>query len=202
MTAGLSAIRWGVLAATMALAACAPDVVERTDARGMGPLGKVDAPSSSAAVPGFGEVSVVCGLSRRELGKRIDTRPERGPAKWTLHDTAPGSTGARAFHVTGFDDGCARRITGALVMFGSVELYELVHYTGLSASGETGATDRAYEALRRSVCGTSRDRPCDEGPLKRLTRTTAFVTAFPRKGHPRHLELLMHGGALKATAVK
>lgn len=182
-----------------ALAACAPDIVERKEP-GVGPLGNV-AEQRMPAIPGFGEVAVVCEMPRAALGKRIDQRPERGRAQWELYDTAPGSTDLRQFHITGFADGCARRVTASLVMFGSVELYELVNFTGLGVEGETGATDRAYRQIRAGQCGSD-SRPCAEGPLKRLTRSTAFLTAFPRKGNPRNLEILVHDGQVAATAVK
>jgi hypothetical protein len=189
------------IAGALGLSACAPDVVDRSDPGGVGPTGAVAGADAAGRVPGLGEVGVVCGVSRRDLGTRVARIPERGRTRWALYDTAPGSAEARAFHVTGFRDGCARRITGALAMFGSVELYELVHFAGIGAAGEIGETDRAYRALRASVCG-NRDTPCPERPLKRLTRDTAFLTVYPRNGNPRHMEMLLHAGALKATAAK
>jgi len=191
------------LAGAVLLAACAPDIVDKAAApEGVGPLGDAAAEGFRAA-PGFGEIAVVCDLPRNALGRKVDRRPEKGSARWELYDTRPGSTAPRAFHLTGFEDGCARRISASLVMFGSVELYELVHFGGLGAEGETGATDRAYRSIRAAACGArARTRPCDEAPLKRLSRSTAFLTAFPQKGNPRHLEMLVHDGALAATAVK
>ena len=187
-----------------ALAACTPE--DGSTFMGTGGPGDAGADTvslaaaSSSGQPGFGDVEVVCGVRPAQLGRKVDSRPEKGRATWTLYDTKPGSTAPRAFHVTGFADGCARRVTAALAMFGSVEAYELVHFSGL-VSPDGSATDRTYASLRRGVCGSG-NRPCTGAGLRKLSQNTAFLAAYPRKGSPTHLELLMHDGAIAATAQK
>jgi len=146
------------------------------------------------------DVELACDVKKTDLGKKIDSRPESGRASYTLYDTKPGSTSVRDFYVTGFSDGCPRKISAALAVFGSVELYEMVHYSGLV--DPAGAdTDLAYGELRRKACGAS-NKPCTGNGLKTISRQTAFLQAYPRKGSSAHVELLMHRGDLAAISLK
>lgn len=151
-------------------------------------------------LPTNGQVAVVCDISKSALGKKVDARPEKGRAAYTLYDSNPGSSDQRAFYVTGFDDGCARKITAALAMFGSVELYEMMHFSGL-VDVPGAATDATYGKVRRAACGSAK-KPCTGNGLKTISRQTAFLQAYPRKGSSGHLEMLMHKGELAATAQK
>lgn len=183
----------------LALAACTPSEVERSSHAGdLGGDGLTLAGASSASHPDFGQIVPVCGLTGAQLGRKVETLPARGRPVWTLYDTAPGTSAPRAFHITGFRDGCPRRVTAALAMFGSVELYEMVRMTGLTEEA-AAETDRAYAEIRRGPCGAAR-RPCTGTGIRSLSRSTAFLTAFPQKASGSYMEVLLHNGSLAATA--
>lgn len=163
-------------------------------------LGEVAVPPESSVEPALlaGGMTVACDLSRAALGKAVESSPAKGRATYTLHDPKPGSSESRAFYITGFADGCARRVQAALVMFGSVELYEMVRYSGLVDSPRT-QTDKVYAQVRKGPCGSA-NRPCTGQGLKTLARGTVFLQAYPRKGSAAHLEVLLHDGQVAATA--
>ncbi|SMC81020.1 hypothetical protein [Primorskyibacter flagellatus] len=149
----------------------------------------------------YGEVGVLCGVSDRKLGKAIARHPERGRG-YTLYDSAPGSTAPHSFYVTGFDDQCARQITGALVMFGSPSMHEQLRYGLPAESQPVSATDEAYETLKRRVCGAARGKPCGRG-IARMEKNTVFVTIYENfASNPRWAELLLHDGELLAQGMK
>ena len=93
-----------------------------------------------------GPLAQACGVRGKALGSPV----EKGPGKWKLYDTRPGSTAPRDFYLTGFSDGCPRRITAAVAMFGSVALYEAVHYGPVGLKPKGDATDAAYAQLLQS----------------------------------------------------
>lgn len=147
-------------------------------------------PGATAAATGAGPAPV-CGLSPAQLGTPIASE-----AGFTVHDTAPGSTEARVHHVTGFDDGCARAVTAALVLFGDVATHE----TTLAAApgGGRSPTDAVYEAIRSRVCGVLPGQPC--GPrLPRLAEDTVFLSLYPVFGADEHTDLLLHAGEVAAA---
>lgn len=146
-----------------------------------------------ATPPPFGRVEKVCKIKRKAMGDKVETQ-----GKYTIWDSKPGSAAARPFYLTGFSDNCPRRVTAALVMFGSLELYELVHFGGVGVSEEKAATHKAYKKLRAG-CGKG---ACPERKIKSLSRSTAFISAYERQGGARNFELLVHKGKLRATAVK
>ncbi|MCO6381174.1 hypothetical protein [Oceanicola sp. 502str15] len=155
-----------------------------------GPTGHASSKSPQATLP-FGEVEESCAAKGKALGQLIEKN-----GKWKLYDTRPGAVGPRNFFVTGFKDGCARKVTGAVALFGDLGLYELMHYGG--GGGELrGTTDAAYASLRG--CGKG---PCSESKLKRLSRSTAFVSVYPTPGSRQSLEMLMHNRKLVAAAIK
>lgn len=203
MSVGIRSLRpWAVALSTVfVLAACTPGSVERAAHTGDLDGGDLSiAAASTAGMPGFGEIVPVCGVKGRELGQRVDRLPAKGRETWALYDTQPGSSAPRAFHVTGFKDGCARRVTAALAMFGSVELYEMVRMSGLAETPEAD-TDRVYAELRRGPCGAART-PCTGSGLNALSKRTGFLTVFPRKASADYLEVLLHKGELAAIAQK
>lgn len=153
------------------------------------------ASTKTSATGEIGPVAKACGVRGKALGKVV----EKGPGRWNLHDTAPGSTAPRVFYLTGFKDGCPRRLTGAVAMFGSVDLYELVHYGPVGLSPPASATDTAYARLRAKTCGQG---ACSARGIKRLARSAVFVSVYPSPGSAKRLELLMSGGRLAAAALK
>ena len=153
------------------------------------------APSGPDVLLPFGQVAVACGLGRRALGHKIETS-----GKYTLYDAAPGSTGSRNFFVTGFKDGCARQATGAVALFGAIDVYEVLYYGGGGAAPGMAETDRAYRKLRARSCPAK--GPCSERGVQKLSRATAFLSVYAAAGQSRQMEMLLHAGKLEAQAVK
>ncbi|MEQ9260430.1 MAG: hypothetical protein RIG84_15195 [Roseovarius sp.] len=145
----------------------------------------------------YGRVAKLCGVPPRKLGKQVAAYPERNPIH-RLYDSAPGSTEPRTLYLTGFDDGCVRQFTAALAMFGSVEMHEQLRY-GLPAEVQPYSdTDRAYEKIKRQVCGKPRRQPCG-AKLPMLERDTVFVSVYERfEGSASWSNLLLHRGDLVA----
>ncbi|WP_068117495.1 hypothetical protein [Tropicimonas marinistellae] len=163
--------------------------------QGLGRLLRASTKAPTAIEEGL--VARACGTRGKALGKKV----ESGPGRFNLYDTAPGSTAARDFYVTGFKDGCPRRITGAVAMFGSVELYELVHYGPVGVKPDSDTTDKAYAKLRAKVCG-GETRPCSDRGIRRLEKSAAFLNVYKSKQGSARLELLMTRGNLTAVAQK
>ncbi|MGR3822911.1 MAG: hypothetical protein ACU0A5_10085 [Salipiger marinus] len=157
-----------------------------------------DAPDYAQVGPGatlpFGEVARLCGVAETALGTEVARYPETGRG-YTLRDSAPDSTTPRSFWITGFDDGCARQVTGALAMFGDPELHERLRYGPAGSTLPEGPLDRAYEAVKTQVCRVAGDAPCGRA-LPRLARDTVFVSVYPALGSPRSADMLLHDGAL------
>lgn len=153
-----------------------------------------------ASVP-YGQMARVCGVPDRQLGKRAGGYPERG-AKYTLYDSAPGGTGPRNFYLTGFKDGCARQFTAALVLFGSPESYEQIHYGPAGQSQPKSDTDAAYEQVKSRVCRVGKGKPCGSA-MSRLARDTVFVSVYERfDSNPRWKNILLHDGEVLAMDMK
>jgi hypothetical protein len=146
----------------------------------------------------YGKVARVCGAARGALGKEVAQYPDRSP-KYRLFDSVPGSTGPHTFYVTGFPDGCARQLTAALVIFGSAGMHEQLRY-GLPAKVQPySETDRAYEAVKSSVCRVGKNKPCG-GQLSRLEKDTVFLSLYERfEDNPRWANILLHDGQVMAT---
>ncbi|MCM2563650.1 hypothetical protein M8756_15960 [Lutimaribacter sp. EGI FJ00015] len=164
-----------------------------------------DAPDAQVVSPGtavpYGTVARVCDMPRRDMGQKVADYPERR-AQYTLYDSAPGGTGPRAFYMTGFPDGCARQFTAALAMFGSPRMHEQLRYGAPADSLPYSDTDKAYERIKRRVCGVGRNKPCG-ARISRLERDTAFVTIYERFGeNARWATMLVHGGAVVAADLK
>lgn len=145
----------------------------------------------------FGQVARVCGVSRRDLGREVGRN-----ASFRLHDSDPASTRPHTFYITGFDDNCARQVTGALGMFGDVSMHETLRYGASGAAMPWSATDTAYETVKRQVCGVGRNKPCG-ARINRMQRDTVFLTVYERFGDgSRWANLLLHDGAVLAHDVE
>jgi hypothetical protein len=148
-----------------------------------------------------GKVGRLCGVSERDLGKAVESYPERS-ARYRLYDTVPDSAVARTMFVSGFADGCLRQFTGALAMFGSAELYEALRYGPVGKTLPKGETDAAYEGVKAKVCGVAAGKPCGRG-LAKLERETVFVNVYQTLGDNSSWgTLLLHDGAVVAADLK
>ncbi|WP_417725615.1 hypothetical protein [Salipiger sp.] len=161
-----------------------------------------DAPDFRQVGPGttlpFGEMARLCGVPEHALGTRIATYPENRRNGYALYDTAPGGSGARTLFLTGFPDGCARQLTGALAMFGSAEMHEELRYGPAGKTLPRSTTDAAYEKVKAGVCKVASGKPCGRA-LSRLEKDTAFVTVYPAFGSRNWLDILLHDGAVVAV---
>lgn len=154
------------------------------------------------AVPGevlpFGETARACGLSKRDLGTRVDKFPHEGRPQWQLFDSAPESTSPRTQFITGFADGCPRQLTAALVVFGSARVHETLFLSDHKDHAYTAA-DEAYAEIKTRTCGVAPDVPCPAKRLAKLEKNLAFATAYSRFGGVGpQLEILLRDGHLVA----
>ena len=145
----------------------------------------------------FGQVGRVCDLPRSQRGTRIERI-----AGFEVWDTVPGSTEPRSHYITGFSDGCARVVTGALIVPGDLTLYESVRFMTEGMPFQTGQTDQAYDEIKARLCGVRASQPC--GPrLSRIERNTGFLSVYDRfRSSGTWLELLLHDGIIAGQAVK
>lgn len=156
--------------------------------------------SLGTALP-YGEIARVCDAPKRKLGKKVEGYPERG-SRYVLYDSAPDTTAPRNFYLTGFKDNCARTFSAALVIFGSPETYEQIHYGPSGDSQPISETDKAYEKVKRRVCGVRKGKPCGS-KMRRLARDTVFVSVYERFGsNPRWKNFLLHDGEVVAVDLK
>ena len=145
----------------------------------------------------FGEVGVACGVPRLALGTQVDRFPKKGRTVWRLYDTASDSVVPRTQYVTGFSDGCARKFTAALALFGSPALHETQRYSGAQKGAPYSQTDNAYEKIKLSVCNVGKGKPCPASRYRKLETSTSFVTVYHRFGNARSwMELFLHNGQL------
>lgn len=152
---------------------------------------------NSGFVP-FGEVVKVCGVPAREFGTEVAR--SGGSGTFRLYDTDPIGTLQRAQFLTGFRDGCARRFTGALALFGNFDVHEAKRY---SKSNKTpySNVDLAYEKVKSQICGVRRGTPCPENKAERLNRDVTFVTVYRAfGGADEWMELMLHKGDLISYA--
>lgn len=153
-------------------------------------------PFGTALPPGL--VARVCDLPGGRLGKQVEKFPARGRG-YKLIDSNPGSTKTRPFYVTGFDDNCARTFTAALALFGSPTMHEQLRYGLPSKVQPYSTTDKAYEGIKRSVCGVGRKKACGS-KIKTLEKNTVFVSIYDRIGsNAQWSNILIHDGWVLAS---
>lgn len=149
----------------------------------------------------YGEIARVCNAPKRKLGNKVEGYPDRG-SRYILYDGQPGETSAHSFYLTGFKDNCARTFTAALVLFGSPESYEKIHYGPSGESQPLSESDKAYEKIKRRVCGVRKGKPCGS-KMKKLSRSTVFLSVYERFGsNPRWKNILLHDGEVIAVDMK
>ncbi|WP_296421099.1 hypothetical protein [Pseudooctadecabacter sp.] len=156
---------------------------------------------AGAALP-FGQIARVCGMTRSQLGTRIDDG-----GGFSVYDTNPNLTTARPFYITGFNDNCARTFTGAVAVAGNIQTHEFVRYQPSNERISYTATDNAYEAIKASVCRVGRGQPCG-ARADRLNRNTYFITAYSFFGGTfsavptQWTQILLHDGEVLAASIK
>lgn len=147
----------------------------------------------------YGMIARNCAAKRQPLGRKVDAVRASG---YTLYDSDPDAVGTRTFYITGFDDGCPRQLTAAHVLLGEPSFYEQLHYGPAGKHLAFGATDKAYEKVKGSVCGVRKGKPCG-AKMKQLERATVFVNAYERfNDNTRWSEQLIHDGAVVASEMK
>lgn len=145
-----------------------------------------------------GVVARVCDLPGGRLGKEIEKFPARGRG-YKLIDSKPGSSATRPFYVTGFDDNCARTFTAALALFGSPTMHEQLRYGLPSKVQPYSLTDKAYEGIKRSVCGAAKNKPCGAS-ISKLEKNTVFISMYDRIGsNASWSNILVHEGWVLAA---
>ncbi|MEP5151501.1 hypothetical protein [Planktotalea sp.] len=145
-----------------------------------------------------GAIARVCDLPSGRLGKEVGKFPERGRG-YKMFDSNPSAAGTRPFYVTGFDDKCARTFTAALALFGSPTLHEQLRYGLPSSKQPYSTTDQAYEGIKRSVCGVSKQKPCG-AKISQLEKDTAFISIYDRIGsNSKWSNILLHKGWVLAS---
>lgn len=149
----------------------------------------------------FGTVAPVCDAPKSKLGKLVAQYPEKKPI-YKLYDSQPGEKAHHAFYVTGFADGCLRQVSASVAVFGSVRLHEQLRYVLPGEVHPYSDTDRAYEKVKRQVCGVGAKKPCGE-KLGLLEQTTVFLSLYDSFGHADSwANLLLHDGQLMASDLK
>ncbi|MDQ2093819.1 hypothetical protein [Rhodalgimonas zhirmunskyi] len=162
---------------------------------------RVTGPDARMAAPGevlpFGTVARACHLGRGDLGREVAQYPEKR-AKYRIYDSAPGNQALHNFYITGFDDGCPRQVTAALVVFGSASMYEALRYGLPENARSKRPTDAAYEKLKSGVCKVGRKKPCGN-KIGQMEKTAVFLSVYNRfEGADGWSNLLVADGAVLA----
>lgn len=149
----------------------------------------------------FGKAAPLCDYPKSQLGALVAQYPEDKPV-YRLYDSQPGEKAAHAFYIKGFADGCLRQVTASVAVFGSVEMHEQLRY-GLPADLHPYSdTDKAYEQLKRQVCGVGKKKPCGE-KLPLLAPNTVFLSLYDSYGNSQDwANLLLHDGQVMAKDLK
>lgn len=163
-----------------------PDPAPSREARGglfsRSKAARLTGPDAREAQPGevlpFGTVARACHMKRADLGREVAKYPETRP-RYRVHDSAPGTQALHTFYITGFDDGCPRQVTAALVVFGSASMYEALRYGLPDSARSSRPTDAAYEKLKSKVCKVGRKKPCGSR-IGRMEKTAVFLSVYNR----------------------
>lgn len=148
-----------------------------------------------------GAIARVCDLPSSRFGKEVGKFPERGRG-YKIFDSNPRASGPRPFYVTGFKDNCARTFTAALALFGSPTMHEQLRYGLPSKTLPYSTTDKAYEGIKRSVCGVGKQKPCG-AKIAQLEKDTAFISIYDRIGsNSSWSNVLLHKGWVLAADKK
>ena len=165
--------------------------------RATAPVAAEVSPEATEGPAVFGSFRTACGLSNRALGKKVDQA-----AGFKLYDSDPAALTPRAFYVTGFADRCAREFIGSVALFGTIQVYELVHFGGGAPNPEVGLTGAAYRKIRQRSCGAARKGVCSASGTQSLARNTAWLNVYGQKGRSTYHEVLLSRGKVVADIVK
>lgn len=161
-----------------------------------------DTQSAKSGPIKFGASVKVCGVSKKKMGKKIESFPAKGP-RIHLYDSNPASKAPRDFYITGMKDNCARRFTAAAAMFGDLELHEIMRYNMSAASMPYSETDVAYEVLKGRKCHVKKGVSCGEKKMKNFSKSTALLTLYKSlDGRGAWAEVLLYNGAIYASSVR
>jgi hypothetical protein len=87
----------------------------------------------------------------------------------------------------------------ALALFGSPTMHEQLRYGLPSKVQPYSLTDQAYEGIKRSVCGASKNKPCGE-KITKLEKNTVFISMYDRIGsNASWSNILIHDGWVLAA---
>lgn len=155
-------------------------------------------------VPGtvmaFGNIGRVCELKVEDLGEKVASYPEEAE-KYTLYDPDPESTRMRSLYLTGFEDGCVRQISGAMAMFGDVEMHEVLRFGTAGSIGPETEVAKAYNKVKRQVCKVRASKPCGDR-MSELQKDTVFLSVYETFGAGgRWNNVLLHGGYVEAASL-
>ncbi len=165
-------------------------------------------PANAPDMPGdttlaYGAVARVCDLSRRDLGKEVARYPETGSVAYRLFDSDPSTIALRAHYITGFADGCPRKFSAALAVFGGPNAYETTRYRDGRNDTNVTRTDTEYKRIRARVCSAPVERTCSSSRFATLERSTVFVSVYDRFGtNPKWADMLIHNGTVVAKDFK
>ncbi len=157
--------------------------------------------SYGTALP-YGKIATVCGLTKSQLGTKVDTYPSKGKG-YSLYDSNPSGGGLRTHYLTGFKDGCARQFTSALALFGSVETHQSVRYKKSNNDLSYSNSDTAFENVKSKVCKVPKGTACSDAGTKKLDKSMVFVSVYERFGtSPRWADILLYDGVVLAKDFK
>ncbi|MEH6645469.1 hypothetical protein [Sulfitobacter sp.] len=147
----------------------------------------------------FGEIARVCDARGKSMGRKVESNGRRG---FVLYDSQPGIRDKRTFYITGFDDNCPRQFTAANALFGAPSFYEQIRFSPAGKNLPFGATDKAYDKIKSSVCRAAKNKPCGK-KISTLDGNTAFISAYEFNEHNgKWKEFLVHDGVVIAATVK
>jgi hypothetical protein len=147
----------------------------------------------------YGVIARSCEARRKPLGRKIESASAKG---YKLYDSDPGSIAPRTYYITGFSDGCPRKLTAANVLLGAPSRYEELHYGPTGKDLVHAETDKAYEKLKQKTCRVRKGKPCGSR-IGQMDKTTFFVNSYARFDDTgRWSEALIHDGIVIATAIK
>ena len=88
------------------------------------------------------------------------------------------------------------------MLIGGATFYEQLHFGPGGDNLPYGETDKAYEGVKRKVCGARKGKPCGS-KIAKMEKSTFFISAYERFGNSsRWSELLIHDGNVLAAAIK
>lgn len=149
----------------------------------------------------FGASAKACGVSKKTMGKKIESFPAKSP-RLHLYDSNPKSKAPHDFYITGLKGNCPQKFTAAAAMFGDLELHEILRYELSASAMPYSETDVAYEVLKGRKCNVKKGVACGK-KMKSFSKSTALLTLYKSlDGRGAWAEVLLHNGAIYASSVR